>query len=125
MFLLRTATAPTAAPIDTETYQLNSTSVFLLWRPPLAQYQNGIIRGYFIEFTLVNSTEAWFQYTTQDQHLLIIDNLEPNTMYVCRVAAYTIGRGPFSEPLMIVLNSESGMSKFNALKQTHACCCVP
>ena len=85
MFLLKTVTAPTAAPIDTETYQLNSTSVFLSWRPPLTQYQNGIIRGYFIEFSLVNSTEAWFQYTTQDQHLLI-DNLEPNTMYACRVS---------------------------------------
>ena len=112
MLLLRTIIiAPTTVPIDIETYQLNSTSVFLSWRPPLVQYQNGIIRSYFVEFTLVNSTEAWFQYTTQDQHLLI-DNLEPNTMYACRVAAYTVGRGPFSEPLMIVLNSESGMSKF-------------
>ena len=99
-----------AAPIDTEAYQLNFTSIFLSWRPPLAQYQNGIIRGYHVEFTLVNSTEALFQYTTQDQHLLI-DDLEPDVMYACGVAAYTIGRGPFSEPLVIVLNSESGKSK--------------
>ena len=84
-------------------------SVFLSWRPPLAQYQNGIIRGYYVE---LNSTdEAEFQYITQDQHLLI-DDLQPYTTYiVCRVAAYTVGRGPLSEPLMIALNSGSGMSK--------------
>ena len=102
-------TAPIAAPNNLEAHQLNFTSIFLSWRPPLIQYWNGIIRGYYVEFTLVNSTEVWAQYTTQDQHLLI-DNLEPNTMYVYRVAAYTVGRGPFSETLMIVLNSESGMS---------------
>jgi hypothetical protein len=59
---------------------------------------NGIIQSYFVEFTLVNSTEAWSQYTTQDQHLLI-DNLKPNTMYAYRVAAYTVGRGPFQKYL--------------------------
>ena len=102
--------APIAAPNDLEAHRLNSTSIFLSWRPPLIQYRNGIIRGYYVEFTLDNSTEVWAQYTTQDQHLLV-DNLEPKIMYAYRVAAYTVGRGPFSETLMIVLNSESGMSK--------------
>ena len=89
--------------------------MFLSWRPPLIQYQNGVIQSYIIEFTQVNSTEAWAQYTTQEEYLLI-DSLQPNTMYAYRVAAYTVGRGPFSETLMIVLNSESGMSRFNVLK---------
>ena len=71
-----------------------------------------MIQSYIVEFTQVNSTEAWAHYTTQEQRLLI-DNLEPNTVYIYRVAAYTVGRGPFSETLMIVLNSKSGMSKLN------------
>ena len=106
-------TAPTVAPTNIEAHQLidNSTSVFLSWRPPPAQYQNGIIQGYNVEF---NSTNARIQYTTQDQYLLI-DNLQPYVEYTCRVAAYTTGRGPFSEPLTIVLNSEIGMSKLNTL----------
>ena len=85
--------------------------------PPLAQYQNGIIRMYYIKFTPVNSTGTWFQLTVQNQYLLI-DNLQSYGMYACRVAAYTVGRGPFSEPLTIIPNSESGMSK------THAVTCT-
>ena len=45
---------------------------------------------------------------TQDQHLLM-DDLQPFAMYTCRVAAYTVKRGPFSQPLTIVLSS--GMLK--------------
>ena len=41
---------------------------------------------------------------TQDQHLLM-DDLQPFAMYTCRVAAYTVKRGPFSQPLTIVLSS--------------------
>ena len=107
--------APTAVPTGIEAHQLNSTSVLLSWRPPLAQYQNGVIRSYYVEFTVVNSTEALFQYITQDQYL-VINNLEPNTVYSYRVAAYTVGRGPFSESLTIFLNSETGMSKTNYYK---------
>ena len=80
-------------------------SIFLSWSPPLARYQNGIIRGYYVYVDL-NSTEAelsdanstTFEYTTQDQHLLI-DSLHPFAVYTCIVAAYTVERGPFSEPL--------------------------
>ena len=89
--------APTAAPINLEAYQLNSTSAFLLWSPPLAQYQNGIIQGYYIyvelnstneaELSKVNSTETMFDYTTEDQYL---NNLQPFAVYTCRVAAYMV-----------------------------------
>ena len=100
---------PTASPIDIKAHQLNSTSVFLSWKPPFIQYQNGIIRGYYIEVTLTNSAVS--QDTTPDQYL-IIDSLQLYTSYICRVAAYTIiGKGPLSEPLTIVLNNENGMSK--------------
>ena len=106
--------APSAAPTSIEAYQLNLTSAFLSWRPPLAQYHNGIIRGYHIHVELnstdeaaelsgANSTETKFVYTTQDQHLLM-DDLRPFAVYTFRVAAYTVERGPFSEPLMIVLS---------------------
>ena len=108
-------TAPTAAPTNIEAHQLidNSTSVFLSWRPPLAQYQNGIIQNYYVE---LNSTDgAEFQYTTQDQYLLI-DNLQPFVVYTCKVAAYTTESGPFSKPLTITLNSNNTLR----IAQCHA-----
>ena len=113
--------APTATPTELEAYQLNSTSVFLSWKPPLIEYQNGIIRGYYVELNSTDNAESPYTLSTQDQHLLL-DSLQPDTVYICRVAAYTVGRGPFSEPLTIVLDSESGMSKgyANTLLQLQA-----
>ena len=108
------ASGPTGPPTAIEVHQLNSTSVFVLWRPPLAEYRNGIILGYYVEFievntTEVNTTEVFDEYTTPDPYLLI-NNLEPDVIitYTCRVAAYTVGgSGPFSELMMITLNSGS------------------
>ena len=47
-------------------------------------------------------------YTIQDPYVLI-DNLDPNTVYVCRIAAVTTGKGPYSEMITIML-SNYGMS---------------
>ena len=98
---------PTASPIDIKIHQLNSTSIFLSWKPPLIEYQNGIIQGYYVELTSTNSAAS--QYTTSDQYLLI-DSLQLYTSYIYRVAAYTIiGKGPLSEPLTIVLDGMSNL----------------
>ena len=111
------SSAPTAPPTEIEVRKFNSTSIFLSWRPPLAQDQNGIIQGYHINFTQENTTEVFeeSEYTTVDPYLLI-NNLEPDVTYTFRVAAYTVGgKGPFSELMEIILTSESldfcGMSE--------------
>lgn len=101
--------APTAPPTEIEVHKFNSTSIFLSWRPPLAQDQNGIIQGYHINFTQDNTTEVFeeSEYTTVDPYLLI-NNLEPDVTYTFRVAAYTVGgKGPFSELMEIILSPES------------------
>ena len=87
--------APTTPPTNIEVYFLNDTSVFLSWRPPSAEYRNGIARGYDIEVVDLNTTTT-FVYTTQDPNLLI-NNLDPDKVYMCRIAAITIGKGPYSE----------------------------
>ena len=58
------------------------------------------------ELSEVSSTENKINlssYITQNQHL-IMDDLWPFAVYTCRVAAYTVERGPFSEPLTIILS---------------------
>lgn len=104
--MLKYIVAPTAAPTNIEVHQLNSTSVFLSWRPPLAEYQNGIIQSYLV---VANSNDTYFEYTTQDAYLLM-DNLQPVVLYSCMIAAFTVGRGPFSEQLTIILSNKTGMS---------------
>lgn len=78
---------------------MNATSTLVTWRPPLAKHQNGVIKEYHVELTQVNSTTL-FQYTTQEPYLLI-DSLEPGIIYICTVAAFTVGRGPSSEAITI------------------------
>ena len=100
-------------------YPLNSTTVFLSWRPPISEHRNGIVRWYYVEFTQVITSEQ-FEYTTQDPHLLV-NSLQPTVMYTFRIAAYTVGKGPFSLPFNITVNKEKGMSKTHILHdmQTH------
>ena len=50
-------------------------------------------------------------YNTIDTHLFI-ETLEPNHLYTFRVAAnyYTIGMGPYSQPVNITINSLEGIA---------------
>jgi hypothetical protein len=47
----------------------------------------------------------------------------PNTEYNCSVAAYTIVRGPFSEPIIILLHQENQTiaSQTNTRNARNAC----
>lgn len=84
-------------------HPLNSTSLFLSWRPPTPEHRNGVIRYYVVELTEVNTSVA-IEYTTEDPHLLI-DRLEPDVVYSCGVAAITVEKGPLSESSIIVLEN--------------------
>ena len=103
--LLYSLSASAAPPTSIEAHTLiNSTSTFLSWRPPLTQYRNGIIRRYHVEIVTVNTTFG-FNYTTEDPYLFISD-LEQDVQYTCRVAAFTVDIGPFSELFIIQNKSE-------------------
>ena len=48
-------------------------------------------------------------YTAQEPYLLI-NNLNQNKVYMCRVAAMTVSKGPYSEVITIELKGYCGMS---------------
>ena len=109
--------APAAPPTHIEVHLLNnSTTVFLSWRPPTAEHRNGIVRWYYVELTEVKTSQH-FMYTTQDPHLLV-NSLQPAAMYAFRIAAYTIGKGPFTLPFNITVNKEKGMPKTHIFVNT-------
>ncbi|XP_041360358.1 tyrosine-protein phosphatase Lar-like isoform X2 [Gigantopelta aegis] len=74
---------------------INSTAIFVEWRPP--SNQNGIIRGYQVYYTEVNSNDEPIPGKTQrfqdtfdgTKHEAVITSLEPDTRYTIRVAGYT------------------------------------
>ena len=92
--------APVKNPVQTGT---TSTSISLEWEPPDVSDQNGVIIGYVINATVIDTGEV-FQFSTTLTHL-ILDSLQPYTTYVCRIAARTsIGIGPYS--IAVVVTTE-------------------
>ena len=66
-------------------------------------------------------------YTAQEPYLLI-DNLNQNKVYMCRVAAMTVSKGPYSEVITIELKGYCGMSVNTAVRigdyRMHICHCI-
>ena len=88
--------APSSAPQHLDVVPKNSTTLHLLWTPPPRETQNGLIIGYRINITeldtgrVLNMASSITLASRQDLH--------PFYNYSCSVAAYTIvGTGPSVE----------------------------
>ena len=86
---------------------LSPTSILLTWSPPSASDHNGVITGYVIKVTEIN-TQFTTQQTLHDGENITIISLSPFTNYLCTVAAQTsAGLGPFG-PGQVIQTQESG-----------------
>ena len=85
-------TAPEGPPLNVSSSIINSTSVSLEWRPPLASLQNGIIQSYTLQLVAAE-TGSMLQYTSTELSLTITD-LHPYYTYTCTIAAVTVAPGP-------------------------------
>ena len=75
---------------------VNSRALSLTWSPPPPEDQNGIIRNYLVNISVVESGEHFYQLTS-NATVLVVDELHPYYTYGCIVAALTVGTGPFTE----------------------------
>ena len=86
-------------------------SILLTWILPLPQDRNGIITGYFINATLVETGETLQQSSNSTSFTM---NARPYTTYLFVIAAVTVaGRGPFSTEISIK-TPESGKTVLSA-----------
>ena len=94
-------TVPSGPP---QLFYGSATSPYVVsinWQPPVFTEQNGVITGYVVNITSLDTAVTW-QLTTTNTTTLQIPNLTPYTNYVCIIAARTaIGVGPFSTVLDI------------------------
>ena len=99
---------PVKPPQNVSVVVLNSTSVGVSWQPPSPEDRNGIITMYTLN---VSSTTAGYMMSFGTVNTeIIVDNLNPFTLYNFTVAAATsIGCGPFSDSVerMTVEGGES------------------
>ncbi len=87
-------TVPSATPTNVSGSVINSTALRLTWESPPVDQLNGILRGYVVNVTEVE-TGRKFQYST-DTPEIVLSSLHPSYTYVCVVAAVTVGNGLFS-----------------------------
>lgn len=99
--------APDAAPESVTGYAINASSIFLGWEPPPNDTHNGIIRGYHINCTEVDTATTFNTSSTETE--IIISDLHPDYMYSCKVSAVTVESGVFSGNIT-VQTDEAGLN---------------
>nr|XP_034313381.1 receptor-type tyrosine-protein phosphatase F isoform X4 [Crassostrea gigas] len=82
-------------PVKVTAEAINSTAMFVEWRPPEGRGSNGIIRGYYVYFYETNNKDEMVgQELVHDTHdgnrnEAVITNLKADTVYSVQVAGYT------------------------------------
>ena len=83
---------------------ITSTSFTLEWDPPNPEDRNGIIRWYQLD-VVVSETGNMFNVTSNITSLSLT-NLHPAYNYQCRIAAFTVALGPYSDPFNVTTKED-------------------
>ena len=101
-------TVPSSPPRNSAAVALSSRSVLLTWDAPPVEGQNGIITGYTVNITELETGEVSTMFT--EARNLTLYSLRPFTTYGLLVSAQTIaGRGPTTH-LLSVTTQEEGLA---------------
>ena len=105
--ILHFHTAPSNSPQVFNATTTSPYSAILTWEPPSFDQQNGVITGYIISVSVLETNETFLLYSNTTY--LIVTVLKPFRTYMCIIAAQTgVGTGPFGS--QFVLNTpEDGM----------------
>ena len=107
-------TVPSGPPTNSTSMEVSSRSFILAWDLPAPSERNGIITGYNISITSLDSLFEEPQQFFTTELSLTVDQLEPHTDYVCIIAANTyIGIGPFSLEITVT-TAQDGKKSFIA-----------
>ena len=87
-------TVPSGPPENVQVATISSTSIKLLWDPPIPQDQNGIIQAYNITLTEAETGRLLNFQEEVTLSFLVVNFLHPYYTYQCRISAVTIGPGP-------------------------------
>ena len=87
---------------------VTDTSFTLTWQPPSFEGSNGVIRQYVVQVVELETGILFMEISNVTN--ITLDNLHPFYTYSCRIAAETIGVGPFSVPITVQVNEDGKMS---------------
>ena len=90
---------PSSPPQSVSGVAQSTAVLFFTWSPPPPVDINGIILYYEVDLEEMETGQRWtFIALGAD---LRLGSLHPYFTYRCKVAAHTIGRGPFSDPFQL------------------------
>ena len=96
---------PGGAPQILQVTAVSSTSITLIWAPPLLDLQNGLLRAYNISVTEVETGNVYtFATVLGTDNLFVVNALHPFYNYNCTVSAFTISTGPAAFVQVITLS---------------------
>ena len=87
-------------PQDITVSALSSSSAIIQWKPPPAEHQNGIVVGYSVRVSSVDTTDEEIEFSVNNSSAIVSD-LHPFYSYRFAVAAVTVAVGPFSNPITL------------------------
>ena len=106
MFVLVSCPAPSSEPRNFMVVNVTSTTIHFSWELPLSEDQNGVITGYTLNVTSLETGESKQIFTKSTVYALY--SVSPYTLYTAAIAAQTnAGIGPFSA-VTPVLTLEAG-----------------
>ena len=95
---------------------VNPSSLRVSWDPPPEIDHNGVIIGYVIEYTRVETSDIMIETVTYETSYYL-SVLVPFVVYSVRVAAITVnGTGPFSDAVVQTSGQDSKFSIYVSIK---------
>ena len=102
---LSPTTVPSSPPSSYTAVALSSRSILLTWDAPPVEGQNGIITGYTVNITELETGEVSAIFT--ESNSLTLYSLQPFTTYGFLVSAETVvGRGPATRFVSVTTQEE-------------------
>ena len=101
---------PSGPPRNLATTDVTSRSISLTWDPPIAANQNGIIRTYIINVTVLESGESIQSMSNSTDRDFVM--LHPYYNYAFIISAVTIGPGPPSAVHNALTAEEGNLNLF-------------
>lgn len=84
--------APSSSPSEVLVLDVFSSNFTVQWAPPPVNTHNGILRGYLVNITELNTARNFVRTTSETS--LVVSHLHPYYIYHVTVLAATVSHGP-------------------------------
>ena len=104
MCIVSISVVPSAPPMNLSLVRSDSWSIVVEWKPVPLGYENGVIRGYRLVYSVKDSgsSVSMADESIYSVNTAVLSGLDFDTWYSIRVAAFTrVGSGNFSESIEV------------------------